>query len=123
MKKARNFWGGEGLKVAKKATFAYAMVAIKQALKGIVEYDYNAGCCQATRTCEVSGFLVAWRGGKKVFTAAPWATTYVNSCSSVFQDEVDRELLDSQVEELFKLINESAEPVLLHSHRGKILFI
>jgi len=98
-------------------------VLLRQALTGIVEYDYNAGCCQTRRSYEITGFLVAWRGGKKVKVAGAWATYYINSCSSVFEDEENEEYLEAQIDEFVTLIRESEEPVLLHSHLGKVLFV
>jgi len=121
MRKAKNFWNGN-FKVWRKNS-PYIRVLLRQALAGIVEYDYNAGCCQAKRNWEVNGFLVAWCNGKKVKVAGAWATVYVNSCSSGFEDEENEEFLEAQIDEFVDLIRESKEPVLLHSHKGKILFV
>ena len=120
MRKARNFWGE--FKVWRKNS-PYIRVLLRQALVGVVQYDYNAGCYQSRRSWEVVGFLVAWRGGKKIKVAGAWATVYVNPCSSSFEDEEDREFLEREIDEFVDLIRESKEPVLLHSHKGKVLFV
>ncbi len=122
MEKAKNFWGDGTLKVWRKNS-PYIRVLLRQALVGIIEYDYNAGCCQAKRSWEINGFLVAWRGGKKVKEAGVWATVYINPCSSSFEDEEDREFLEREIDDFVALIRGSEEPVLLHSHKGKILFV
>jgi len=121
MRKSRNFYRKK-LNIMKKDS-CYILAAIKQAARGVVVYDYNAGCCQAKRVDEIFGFVTVYKENKKIFDFNPTKIIYVNKCNDVFKDEFDEKLLDSQSLELYKIIKESKEPVLLCSHLGKILFV
>ena len=97
---------------------------LKEALANVVDYIYNKSCCQASEYSEITGFAVLYTNHKPVFYAVPTATCYVNACSSCWEDEEDEELLNSQLNEMLRIIKESEKPVLLHSSaKGKILFI
>jgi len=107
--------------VYRKSNFSWRWAT--KALNGIIEYIYNAGCCQAKRATKKEGFFVAYCNNKPIFIGEAVRIEYINGCSSAFQGVEEGVSADKQLDMLLEAVKKADGKVLLHSHLGKILLV